>query len=89
MTDLRQAHTLGVELRRLLPHDRAAFLAAGLLWSDAGWTDGQNGRARVLRLMPPDSELIARVHDVVRSRSQWRGMLVGMAGLPLLSETQG
>lgn len=88
MTELSQAHALGVELRSVLPPEQAAFLAAGLLWPDAGWTDGQNGRARVLRMLPDDCELIPRVH-AVRSRSQWRAMLVGLAGLPLLSENQG
>lgn len=89
MIELRHAHRLGFDLRAQLPPDLTMLLAGGLLWSDAGWTDGQNGRARVLRALPPDSELIPRVHDVVRCRSQWRAMLVGLAGLPLLSEAGG
>ena len=89
MIELRHAHTLGVDLREQLAPGVSTLLAAGLLWPDAGWTDGENGRARVLRALPPDSELIPRVHDAVRCRSQWRAMLVGLAGLPLLSESQG
>ncbi len=89
MTELTHAHALGVELRGVLPPQQAAFLAAGLLWPDAGWIDGENGRARVVRLLPNDSDLGPRLYDTVRTRSQWRAMLIGLAGLPLLSKTLG